>query len=229
MVARIKNKVSTLAFRFGMLGIFGLLLGLVASVLTFEQYDGRGFSFLNHTLSELGNYGHSYFAVIINGGLFFGSLSVVLFCLFSLQIADSPWSYPFFVGLALTFFSLAAVGLFPINVYHLHTTALQYFFIFGCVSSVLYGLYLLVGKGRLFSRATSILATCSFISMSAFLIVPLLGLELTEGDRAFYQEMLVEMHRPDVWWPAVFEWVGVACFLAWTTNVMLNLRPTFKS
>ena len=227
MVARMNNKVSTLAFRFGMLGVFGLLLGLILSVLTFEQYDGRGFNFLNHTLSELGNYGHSYFAVIINGGRLFGSLSVVLFCLFSMQIADSPWSYPFFACLALTFLSLAAVGLFPINVYHLHTTAIQYFFVLGSASSVLYGLYLLVGKGRLFSRTTSMLAVCSFVAMLAFLLLPLSGIELTEGGRAFYQEMLVEMHRPDIWWPAVFEWLGISCFVAWSSSVMLNLKPRF--
>ncbi|MCL1051143.1 DUF998 domain-containing protein [Shewanella abyssi] len=225
MVARTNNKVSTLAFRFGMLGIFGLLLGLILSVLTFEQYDGKGFNFLNHTLSELGNYGHSYFAVIINGGLFFGSLSALLFCLFSLQIADSPWSYPFFTCLGLTFFSLAAIGLFPINVYHLHTVALKYFFIFGSVSSIFYGLYLLVGRGRLFSRVTSVLAIITFVSMSAFLLPPLLGLELTEGGRAFYHEMLVEIHRPAIWWPAIFEWVGIASFVSWSTSVMLSLRP----
>ncbi|PKG57906.1 hypothetical protein CXF83_07575 [Shewanella sp. Choline-02u-19] len=225
MVARTNNKVSTLAFRFGMLGIFGLLLGLMLSVLTFKMYDGEGFSFLNHTLSELGHYGHSDFAVIINGGLFFGSLSAVLFCLFSLQIADSSWSYPFFACLGLTFFCLAAVGLFPINVYHLHIVAIKYFFIFGSVSSMFYGLYLFVGRGRLFSRSTSVLAIIAFVNMSAFLLVPLLGLELTEGGRAFYHELLVEMHRPAIWWPAIFEWVGIASFVAWSASVMLSLRP----
>ncbi|MFT5787911.1 MAG: hypothetical protein ACI8SJ_000006 [Shewanella sp.] len=225
MVARTKNKVSTLAFRFGMLGIFGLLLGLILSVLAFEQYDGNGFSFFNHTLSELGHYGHSYFAVIINGGLFFGSLSAVLFCLFSLQIADSPWSYPFFVCLGLTFFSLAAMGLFPINVYHLHIVAIKYFFIFGTISSMFYGLYLLVGKGRLFSHSTTVFAFITFVTMSAFLLVPLLGFELTEGGRAFYHEMLVEIHRPTIWWPAILEWICIASFVSWSTSVMLSLRP----
>ncbi|MGS0729019.1 DUF998 domain-containing protein, partial [Shewanella sp. 0m-11] len=89
--------MSRLAFRFGMLGIFGQVLGLVLSIVMFEHFDGQGYSFLNHTLSELGSYGHSRYAVIVNGGLFFGGLCVVLFCLLSLQLGDSVWRYPFFI------------------------------------------------------------------------------------------------------------------------------------
>ncbi|WOT06034.1 DUF998 domain-containing protein [Shewanella youngdeokensis] len=225
MVARTKNKVSTLAFGFGLLSIVGLLLGLLISALTFESSNGGGFNFLNHTVSELGYYGHSAYAVAINGGLFFGSLSAVLFCLFSMQVADSPWSYPFFVSLGTAFLCLSAVGLFPINVYELHIFAIELFFIFGSLSAIFYALYVFVGRGKLFSNTTSILAAMTLVSMGTFIFAPMLGFWLTDGDRAFYHEMLVERNRPTIWWPAVYEWFGLGSFVSWSSSVMLSLRP----
>ncbi|MGS0674741.1 DUF998 domain-containing protein [Shewanella sp. 0m-4] len=210
-----------------MLGIFGQVLGLVLSIVMFEHFDGQGYSFLNHTLSELGSYGHSRYAVIVNGGLFFGGLCVVLFCLLSLQLGDSVWRYPFFISLGLTYLAFAATGLFPINVYHLHIIAIKYFFIFGCCSLVSYIGFQLMAKEARFSILTQISALVAFVSMSAFLLLPLLSLDLTEGDGAFYNEMLLAPFRPEMWWPAVVQWIGVATFLTWSALVIKDLKKTF--
>ncbi|MCG9728784.1 DUF998 domain-containing protein [Shewanella sp. Isolate13] len=203
-----------------MLGIFGQVLGLVLSVLMFEQFDGKNFSFLSNTLSELGSYGHSYFAVIVNGGLFFGGLCVVLFCLLSLQLNASPWSYAFYVSLGLTYLAFAATGLFPINVYHLHIIAIKYFFIFGCVSLLLYGLQQLTVTEARGTTLTYIFALFAFVFMTSFLLLPLLELGFTVGDSAFYDEMLAQPSRAEIWWPAIIQWASLVTFLFWTALVI---------
>ncbi|ABV88339.1 conserved hypothetical protein [Shewanella pealeana ATCC 700345] len=222
MLVKKYSKVSTLAFRFGMLGIFGQVLGLVLSLLMFERFDGESFNFFSNTLSELGSYGHSYYAVIVNGGLFFGGLCVVLFCLLSLQLHTSTWGYLFYASLGLSYFALAATGLFPINVYHLHVIAIKYFFIFSCSSLIFYGLYQLLAKQSHRSVLTLISAAAAFLLMTSFLLLPLLELGFTQGNSAFYNEMLAESTRAEIWWPAIIQWGSLSTFLFWTCLVIKN-------
>lgn len=227
MLVQKYNKVSRLAFRFGMLGIFGQVLGLALSIALFEQFDGSGFNFLNHTLSELGNYGHSQYAVVMNGGLFFGSLCVVLFCLLSLQLGESSWRFPFYISLGLSYFSFAAMGLFPINVYHLHVIAIKYFFVFTCCSLLFYGCFLVADREVRFSLGSKISGLLALIIMSAFLFLPWLELGFTEGNEAFYNEMLVKSSRPELWWPAVIMWAGLATYLLWTVLVIKGVKNNY--
>lgn len=221
-VEKIKIKGgSTLAIKFGFLGIFGLLIGIVMTVLGFDDVESHRFNFLNHTLSELGTYGHSSFAVILNGGLFFGSLSLVFYCLSSLQQVMSFWGYPFFISLACTFLALASVGLFPVNVYHLHVLGLKWFFYLGSLSAIFYLALVFCGKSH-FGRWTGLLALIVLCSMMTFLYAPQLDLGLTEGDRPFYQEMVLQLPRPSLWWPALLEWIGLGSLLCWITVLLLS-------
>lgn len=218
------RKLSSLAFKFGVLGCAGLIGGIVLSVLGFQDFDGQGFNFLNHTLSELGHYGHSKFAVVINGGLFFGSLSLIMFCLFSIQLMDNRALYPLLIALVWTFISLATAGLFPVNVYHLHTAALQYFFYSGVMSSFLYLIYIFM-KGRLFySRWNALTASLTFISFLSFLLYSHQSLGFTTAGRPFYQEMVMILPRPDIWWPATLEWICIGLFMLWTLGLVASLK-----
>ncbi|QYJ79696.1 hypothetical protein [Shewanella acanthi] len=215
------HKGVALANKFGFLGLFGILLGLVGAVIGFDYSETKTFNFLNHTLSELGTYGHSSSAVVLNGGLFFGSLSIAFYCLSSLQNVTRFWGYPFFVFMTLTFLALSSIGLFPVNVYHLHILGLKWFFYFGSLSAVCYLIW--AGLSPLPARGWNVLlALMVFVSMMTFLYAPQLGLGLTEGDRPFYQEMVVQLPRPELWWPALLEWVGLASLLAWTLMLLVS-------
>ena len=215
------RKGSGLATKFGFLGLFGLLLGIVVAVVGFNCSEPETFNFLNYTLSELGTYGHSTYAVVLNGGLFFGSLSVVFYCLSSLQNVTSFWGYPFFLFLAFTFLALACVGLFPVNVYHLHILGLKWFFYFGSLSAISY-LVLVVASRLALRRLTVLLALMVFTSMMTFLYAPQLSLGLTEGGRAFYQEVVLQFPRPTLWWPALLEWLGLGSLLGWVGTLLLS-------
>lgn len=215
------KKGSVLATNFGFFGLFGLLLGIVVAVVGFNCSEPETFNFLNYTLSELGTYGHSAYAVVLNGGLFFGSLSVVFYCLSSLQNVTSFWEYPFFIFLALTFLALACIGLFPVNVYHLHIFGLKWFFYFGSLSAISYLVFVVASRSAC-CKLTVLLALMVLASMLTFLYAPQLSLGLIEGDRPFYQEMVLQFPRPPLWWPALLEWIGLGSLLGWVGALLLS-------
>ena len=77
------------------------------------------------------------FAVILNGDCFWQFKSRLLLFVF-VTTGDIFLGYPFFISLACTFLALASVGLFPVNVYHLHVLGLKWFFYLGSLSAIFY-------------------------------------------------------------------------------------------
>ncbi|GGZ01933.1 MULTISPECIES: DUF998 domain-containing protein [Shewanella] len=217
-----KQRLIKLALGFGLIGLLGLLLGLIISIIGYDAFGDECFGLTNHTMSELGNYGHSPFAVALNGGLFFGSLCLVLFCLYSLQLSRSITGAMSFLCLAVSCMTLAGIGLFPVNVYHLHVFMLKWFFIFGCISTLVY----LVNQTLTLSASNGrwgwITALLSCISFGIFLFLPLFGLDFTEGNRPFYHEMVLEGVRPTLWWPALLQWISLGCFLLWLAVLLFE-------
>ena len=212
--------------QFGWVGLFGIVLGIVCSIMGYSLKNEMAFSLMNHTLSELGTYSHSPLAVVVNGGLFFGSLSLVLSLLMSLQIAKHGLGYLFVLLFSLSYIALAAVGLFPTNVYHLHVLALKWFFYLGCGSALLFVVYLGLVQDALFAKWTVIPALLTLLSQSAFLFIPHLELGITANDRPFYLEMILQTPRQALWWPAIIEWLSVTCWLVWSASLLSGLRKT---
>lgn len=227
-----QRKLSVLGFRFGMLGIILHVLSLFVASLGFNDFNGNGFSFFNFSLSELGQYGHSQLAVVFNGGLFFGSLSLVLFCLFSLQRCDRPLLYPCLLLLILAMLSLAITGLFPINVYHLHTLGIEYFFYFSLLSIGCYLGYLWQGA-RLAGNPPKHFAYqgCSVLSLlciavfGLFVFLAQVDSSLINSGQAFYHGMMMIEPRPEFWWPAILEWLALLLFLGWSAALVWTQRP----
>lgn len=218
------NRISALAVRFGILGLLGLMVGIMGASFSYRGYDGEAFNFLNHTISELGNYGHSTAAVVLNGGLFFGGLSLVLFCLFSLQLLRSLWAYPFILLLSLAYAALALTGLFPLNVYHLHILGLKWFFYFASLSSLAFVCYMAITPRPRYSTWVIIPALLAFVTLTAFLFIPHLELGSIASDRPLYQKMVLTLPRPVIWWPAVLEWLSISFVLIWS-SILLFPKP----
>ncbi|MCL1073606.1 DUF998 domain-containing protein [Shewanella dokdonensis] len=210
-----KQRLIKLALGFGVIGLLGLLLGLIISIIGYDALGDEHFNLTNYTMSELGNYGHSPFAVALNGGLFFGSLCLVLFSLYSLQLSRSLTGAISFFSLALSCMSLAGIGLFPVNVYHLHVFMLKWFFIFSCISALVYLVNQTLTQPPSGMRWSCLPALLSCISFAMFLFLPLFELDVTEGNRPFYHEMVLEGTRPALWWPALLQWISLGCFLLW--------------
>lgn len=121
------------------------------------------------------------------------------------------------------------MGLFPVNVYHLHVLGLKWFFYLGSLSAFLHLSLICFGQSQ-FSRWTGLLALIVLCSMMTFLYAPQLQLGLTEGDRPFYQEMVMQLPRPRLWWPALLEWIGLGSLLSWTSVLLFSqLRTKLRS
>ncbi|GGI73027.1 DUF998 domain-containing protein [Shewanella gelidii] len=220
------NKRFALAFKFGVLGLFGLLLGFFAAQVGYQGYESEAFSPLNHTISELGNYGHSALAVVLNGGLFFGGLSMAMWSLLSLSAMKDYFEKLVFFVIAVTFVSLATTGLFPLNVYHLHIVALSGFFYGGCVSSALFIIYIAAREQTRYPRWLIIPALLTLLSLSSFLFIPHLELGVESISRPFYQELVVKLPRQTIWWPAVLEWLSLCLFLGWNSCMLRYVKPS---
>ncbi len=203
-------------FAVGTLLICGSLLG---AVLAYQAYLGELFSPVNHSLSELGTYGSSSLAVVANGGLFFGGLLLSLSCLQGLRSVPG-FGVAIWLLLAAAWLLLAIVGLFPSNVYHLHTAALQWYFYFALASSMGYWLWLALRPTK--PQSKSALAFCSItvLFVSAFLVLPHLALETLPFNRAFYEEIYPPFPRPGLWWPAVLEWGSLISMLLWQAELL---------
>ncbi|MCE9679119.1 DUF998 domain-containing protein [Shewanella sp. AS1] len=222
-----ERKLSRLAFRFGLLGLFGHLIGLVIAMVGFSDFTGEGFSFLSYSLSELGQYSHSQLAVVFNGGLFFGSLSLVLFCLFSVQNGDSPWLFPCLFIAVLALLSLAIIGLFPINVYHLHKLGVEYFFHFAALSVGLYLVYLAKRAKqpkRFAIRGSWVISLLSLVIFALFIALAHVDIGLVADGRWFYHDMTMVEPRPNIWWPAVLEWLSFFAFMLWLLSLVWSQR-----
>ncbi|MCG9696044.1 DUF998 domain-containing protein [Shewanella sp. Isolate11] len=222
-----ERKLSKLAFRFGLLGLVGHLIGLVIAYLAFSDFNQQGFSFLNFSLSELGQYGHSQLAVVFNGGLFFGSLSLVLFCLFSLQNSDNPWLYPCLILAVIALLGLAITGLFPINVYHLHKFGVEYFFHFAALSVASYLIYLVQKTKqpkRFANKGSLILCLANVMVFGLFIVLAHVDMGLVAEGRWFYHDMTMVEPRPDLWWPALLEWLSLLMFMLWVFSLVWSQR-----
>ncbi|QSX34743.1 DUF998 domain-containing protein [Shewanella avicenniae] len=211
-----------LAVIFGGLGILGISIGVLVALVGASSVLAEHITPFNFTLSELGNYGHSPFAVVLNGGLFFGGLSLVLFCLYSMPFSKSISGALCYLAMALACFTLAGIGLFPINVYHLHTAMLKWFFMFGSMSALCYLINLALGYQSIFRTWSWLPAGFALLGQASFLVLPLFKMGLTEGNRPFYQEMVLEGSRPEFWWPACIEWFSFAVFLVWIISLIID-------
>ncbi|WP_415837058.1 hypothetical protein [Shewanella aquimarina] len=222
-----EQKLSKLAFRFGLLGLLGHLIGLLAASLGFSDYSGQGFSFFNFSLSELGQYGHSELAVVFNGGLFFGSLSLVLFALFALQNSDGPWVLTSFSVLVASLLALACVGLFPVNVYHLHILGIEYFFYFAAMSVAAYLIYLLRRRGRpkrFALRGSLLLSGLTLGLLLVFILMAHTDDGMVANGTWFYHDLVMVEPRPEIRFPVIMEWAALFSFMGWLLSLVWTQR-----
>ncbi|WP_298440536.1 hypothetical protein [uncultured Ferrimonas sp.] len=193
-------------------GLFGLFLLTVTPVLAALMYCGDAnerFSFLNHTLSELGRYDVSQWALLVNGGLFFGGLSLVasfatrLWLVRGVEFQAALYSAGIVLALAIT-----AVGLFPVNVGSLHQHAMTTFYLMTPICALLYCVALWRDRSSRLGIAPATMA--ALLAISAFLDE---HRDLMLMDRYGYG--LFGEQRPTIWWPALEGWLLLASVGLW--------------
>ncbi len=194
MLLRISNRV-------GLFGVMLLTLSPLLAAVAYRGDAGESFSFLTHTLSELGRYEVSQLALLVNGGLFFGGLSLVVAFVTRLWLVSGVGfqaaMYLCNIVLAL---SITAVGLFPVNVGRLHIDAMLFFYLMTFICGVLYCTALWRHPPSRLGLIPAMIA--GGLGLSAFCKEER---DLLLMDR--YAFGLFGADRPNLWWPAFEGWL----------------------
>lgn len=225
-----KDKIKQLSIRFGLLGCFGLFLGLAISiVIESTNASVDGFLLFKKSISELGYYGHSQSALLLNGGLFFGSLCIALANLFALQVTKGWLKYPFWFSFSASFLALAVTGLFPLNVYHLHLHGLSYLFIFVCFSSIAFMAYAIQIGWREVKLPLLLATICLCLNLSVF-ILPYAGFIFAPFLTATYMDIIASSAtlspKPDLWWQAFTQWGSDITLVLWVLSLLSWLKKS---
>ncbi|MDO6795872.1 hypothetical protein Q4601_16330, partial [Shewanella sp. 1_MG-2023] len=215
------EKIARLAYLFGLLGLFGLFLGIVISVLVEYIQYGDKYSLLQFSLSELGTYNRSSTAILINGGLFFGSLSLTMSCIFGLQMSQRLSGGLLWLSLIITFISLAAIGLFPLNVHHLHIQAVSIYIYFGFFSAALCIIECAIKRKAALSMP--------FIFSGIILLIhgAILSHEYWReslgakpiSDGMLFQAIVSQSPKPEVWWLSILFWCSIVMMWLWMLSI----------
>lgn len=206
-------------------GAFILCTSLLVAALAFHTEQAGHFSPLNHSLSELGTYGLSSLAVLADGGVFFGGLLLTMASLQGLRTVAGLGPMVWLL-LAAAWLALALSGLFPSNVYHLHTAALKWYFFSALAASLGYWLWLALRSEKPSSPLALGLSSLTLLLVSAYLVLPQLALQALPFNRPFYEEAYSPFPRPDLWWPAALTWGSMLCMLLWQAEMLR--RPDAK-
>lgn len=215
------EKIARLAYLFGLLGLFGLFLGIGLSVVIEHIQHSDKYSLLQFSISELGTYNSSSSALLINGGLFFGSLCLTMSALFGLQMSRTITGSLFWLSLIVTFLSLAATGLFPLNVYHLHIKAISIFIYFGFISGLL-GVLETILKRKANYWVPFVFACLMVLIHGAILTRPFWGDSLGEhplSEGLLFQAIVSQSPKPHTWWLSILFWSSIMTTWLWVLSL----------
>ncbi|WP_345333904.1 hypothetical protein [Ferrimonas pelagia] len=207
-----------LANRVGIMGLLMLILPPLLAAWVYRGEAGESFSFLTHTLSELGRYDSSRLAVLINGGMFFGGLALVVsFSSRALSGRSTPISVSLAISGILLSLSVAACGLFPVNVGALHSHAMTALYVMTPVCALFYCFAILRDIPPRWGVLPALAAAgCAL----ALLLDP--DRELMLMDRYAYG--LFGADRPTIWWPALTGWLLVLFVGIWLFYALILMR-----
>lgn len=225
-----RDRIKTLAVRFGFLGCFGIFIGIaLASILEVSLQVSSGFLPLYKSLSELGYYGHTPFAIVVNGGLFFGSLCIALSSLFALQITSGWLKYPFWLFLTACFIAQAATGLFPLNVYHLHISALSYVIFFSSIASLLFIVFAMQMRLQQLMLPLVLAVCCLLVNLSMF-VLPYAGIIASPTPTMTYMDLIADSAtiapKPALWWQSLLQWLSTFSLVIWVVSILGWLNKT---
>lgn len=212
------------ANRIGQIGLGLLVIPALIAALVFRGDEDEHFSFLTHTLSELGRYELSQFALLVNGGLFFGGLCIMVSFAtrwYLIRHYRSEALY-YLTGMMLAL-TTASVGLFPINVGQLHISAVVTLQMLTPVCALLHIASIWRNQEpKLFMLPALLAAT---LAAKAYFDPER---DLLLMDRYAYS--LFGAERPTFWWAAVESWLLLAAIGVWMLSslMLFNRHHTAK-
>lgn len=196
----------------GRVGPILLVVGTLASSLSFQGRAGETYSPLNHFVSELGQGGVSSLAFVFNATLVLSGLSLALFLLgLGSFLNNSTGRIAGIMG-ALSGLSCSSLGFLTMDHLFPHIAAGDFFFFCGFVSIALFTAAIALDKKRRLPLWLILPGTGAAGGFLAFLLL-LAAIHLPP------EEALVPGGgpRPTVWTLPAVEWGLYAAILVWLT------------
>lgn len=202
-------RVTSLATGAGLFGSAAVAATSLLAALAYTGTAGEPYSPLDHWVSELGEIGVSSLATLFNVGLVIGGLCFAIFMIGLAMVRSGPLRYLFgAIGVAAGIAG-AFVGVFPMNGPGPHTLAALAFFDLGWIAVGLASLDIARHPDRRFPVWLAALGAATVLACLAF-IVSIASLD------ASTEALAAPDVRPEVWTPAVLEWLTIAGILGWT-------------
>lgn len=199
---------------FGIVGCFLILSGVLVSLLAYRGHKGERFSWLNHFISELGEYGVSSQAIFFNAALIIGGLLLIPFLAYLGLSLNSIFGWLGTLAGFWTAISAIAVGFLPMNNLEPHTKAALSYFRGGLATVILFGLAILFQpRDHLFiPREASLLSLLAISDYATFLVLL---------NKNWHQDVLnplnpeSQIERPRFWLLAFMEWMVFFSTMLW--------------
>jgi hypothetical protein len=204
---------------FGFLGVGAILMGILISAAVYQGSAGENYSFLNHFVSELGEYANSEMAIFFNLGLILGGVLLLRF-MFGLAMYLNNW-FGWLMGISglVICISGSLVGVFSMDNLGPHFQAAFTFFYTGLVVTVLFSAYVLfLNRTNYFDKR---LAIPGVFAASAFVIFLFFTEPIVPEDTPLEDFSLIFQNRPNVWETAIFEWVVVLTIIVWVISLSI--------
>ena len=162
-------KIQKFTYKLGFFGPLIIILGSLLTALVYTGKHGEPYSFLNQSISELGEVGVSEWALVFNISLLIGGLCITGFMLGAARLFNNLYGIIFGILGLVTGLSISLVAIFPMNNLEPHILVSMWFFRAWLVSSAVFAIYVLISKQELFSRWISIPAASSSVITFIFL------------------------------------------------------------
>ena len=200
---------------FGLIGCSVISACCLITAIGFTGYNGEGYSFLNHFISELGMHTESPLSWVFNVGLIIGAPLTLAFLMGTRAMLPSGYAtLGTILGLG-TGIGGFFVGIFPADVNIVaHAIVAMIFFFGGAVTVLVYSLAILRQKEPRLDKWLAIVGLGVSACFVLFL-VDVFGVRSGLSSMASMGDAL-EYNRPPTFWLIPFlEWLPMIGMLAW--------------
>lgn len=200
----------------GLLGVVIILYGIIASSTNYIGCSGENYNFLNHFVSELGQYKCSIKANIFNLSLILGTPFLIFYYLKIIPTHASKNIKLIFKGIIITIgCSAISIGIFSMENILIHVISALIFFYLCFFASLLFNIYFLFIKKKYIPK---------YFIISAMLILITTFLNIVQFHQLDLNMLIILKNRPHILFICIIEWISLLAMLVFFISSIIFFR-----
>ncbi|MHA1488451.1 MAG: DUF998 domain-containing protein [Promethearchaeota archaeon] len=201
----------------GIIATIILVTGFIIPSIAYSGEKGERYSFLNHSISMLGEVGVSELAIFFNICLIIGGVfTLVFFTGLSLYVENKMAYLGGIIGVVSSIGG-SFVGIFPMNYYDLHWIVSLIFFFGEMLAVAVFSIAILIDDEKKIHWIFSILGVIVVVFFGLLLFYPYAETDLAR----FYNDNLL-LDRPAFLLHTFFEWMTLITIISWGGLISIN-------